>query len=517
MMAWWVSERCLDGRTSTSRGRRNLVVVWSVAFVLLGCGTSVRRGPSTVVIAYPQMLDPLNDAPAEFLVFLPLVKHNEDGELEGRLAERWEFSAGHRECTLHLHRDFRWHDGMPVTAHDIKFSMELVTHPDVLEEDVGHFGTVTVIDDWTLKVRDGYSVLDTDVVFYPKHKLEHLDPKEFYNWDFWNHPVGNGPYRWVRTVPQTMMEFGANADYYRGKPKIERVILKFVGKGPNGDAALSELTSGNVDAITDANAANFAKLARDPRIRAYQSHVHWWIQIAMYWQRDHVLFHDQRVRQALAHAIDREELQRVLHLPENTPIVDGPYTLRQLRRREFPEAIPFDPDKAQSLLEAAGWKDRDGDGVRDRDGQIFRFTVLVGDFSSSHEAAVYVQSQLRKIGVEMNIKTQPNLTVFKVMETGDFEAVLTAFTPGVFRRSRLGPSDAELEQLIDRLDVLENPDEDDRLHRELYSIFRSDVPVTILFPHMKTTLAHRRIRGMSTPWRAHPIFCMEDLWLEDDE
>ncbi|MCH1932677.1 ABC transporter substrate-binding protein, partial [Shewanella sp. A25] len=65
-------------------------------------------------------------------------------------------------------------------------------------------------------------------------------------WDFWEHPIGNGPYRFVRLDPETMMEFEANPDFYLGKPQIERVILKF-----SLDAGLTELLAGQVDVIPD--------------------------------------------------------------------------------------------------------------------------------------------------------------------------------------------------------------------------------------------------------------------------
>jgi len=78
-----------------------------------------------------------------------------------------------------------------------------------------------------VKIRTGGGQGDLGWLSYlPKHVLEHLEPKKFWEWDFWSHPtVSAGPYRFVRYVPETMMEFEANPHYYRGKPKIERVVL----------------------------------------------------------------------------------------------------------------------------------------------------------------------------------------------------------------------------------------------------------------------------------------------------
>ncbi|MGH7754344.1 MAG: ABC transporter substrate-binding protein, partial [Gemmatimonadales bacterium] len=201
-----------------------------------------RDGPGerehTLTVLYP--VDQRSWAfyvPSQFLVFLPLARRNVHGEFEGWLARSWEHSPDYRTWTIQLRPDVRWHDGIPVTGGDVKFSLDLLAHPDVGGEAPGAYA-VRVLDDTTLVVtlRKGASGfwLDYDVT-YPKHLLQGLDPKTFYDWDFWTHPVGNGPYRYVRHVPKTMMEFEANPDYFRGRPEVDRVVLKF------GEPVITEL------------------------------------------------------------------------------------------------------------------------------------------------------------------------------------------------------------------------------------------------------------------------------------
>src|SRR5262249_49553450 len=156
---------------------------------------------------------------------------NTTGELEGRLAESWEHSRDYRTWTIRLRDGIRWHDGVPVTAHDIKFNLELRSHPDVMWFVPDSFH-VKVIDDLTYTItyrkNEPYkSALDDWTVYYPKHCIEKLNPKEFYHWDFWTRPIGNGPYLHVRSVPKTMLHLQANPDYFRGRPGIANVVLKF--------------------------------------------------------------------------------------------------------------------------------------------------------------------------------------------------------------------------------------------------------------------------------------------------
>ncbi len=256
--------RLAQGRTTRGSQLAALAAIarreWLLRMLALaaaGCGRGADRASrraSTVTIGYSSGADTLvpDATNAERLVFLPLMTQNERGELEGRLAERWEHSADHHEWTYYLRPDIRWHDGVPVTAHDVAFSLELFTHPDVGIAAPGWFESITVHDDHTIAVRCRVAArrYNVDVVHYPKHRLQHLDRAKLTQWDFWTNPIGNGPYRFVRYIPETMMEFEANSDYHRGTPRIERVVLKFAK-----EAALTDLMSGAVDAIPEANPA----------------------------------------------------------------------------------------------------------------------------------------------------------------------------------------------------------------------------------------------------------------------
>ena len=243
----------------------------SLGLAAVGCGRREDRAysrGSTIIIASDTMevaRNPREGTPAKFLLFLPLVTVNPRGELEGRLARRWAHSPDSRKWTYYLRPGVRWHDGVPVTAHDIKFSLELLSHPDVLEN--APVESITVLDDLTLTIRDQPPNAQVWEVYFPKHLLEHLDPKKFYNWELWTRPVGNGPYRLVRHLPGTMTELEANPDYYRGKLKIERVVFKYAA-----GAGLSELLSGNVDALMNANPALIPKLVPDPRFQVFHSY-----------------------------------------------------------------------------------------------------------------------------------------------------------------------------------------------------------------------------------------------------
>lgn len=136
-----------------------------------------------------------------------------------------------------------------------------------------------------------------------------------------------------------MMEFEANPDYFLGKPRIERVVIRF-----SGGSGLTELLSGNVDVIDLADRIDILKLKDDPRFVVY----HWinpCIFIAIYWNHRHPFFHDPIIRRAITLAINRRELHKVLFLPEVLRIFDVPFSMRQFRQGELPEPLQFNPKR----------------------------------------------------------------------------------------------------------------------------------------------------------------------------
>jgi len=500
-----------ENRGDAALVRRRRLFAAGVLLALTGCRSprdpALDRG-NTIVMAVPDASVLKPDAwDLDFLTFLPRAVQNEKGELEGRLARSWEHSPDAKEWTYHLRTNVRWDDGKPVTARDVKFTLDLLA-----KAGTGYLGiNATIVDDSTVRISAAKPDYIDDLVYYPEHLLRSLDPAKFWEWDFWTHPVGNGPFRFVRYLPERLIEFEANSGYYKGKPRVERVILKFVG-----ESGLTELLSGNVD-IARAEPSQIPRIARDPRFRIYH-HVGPSAN-AIYWKSDHPLFRDPRVRRALTQALDRRELLRVMNRPPEAPITDAVLTSRQFRRREWSEPLPYDPAKARTLLEAAGWSDRNGDRILDKDGRPFRFTASVSSGTINEKLAVYVQAQLRRLGVQMEIRSVDGSVIWQKLRAGDFEAWMHVHQAGSLRRdfgrgNPLGYANARAFELIEGLEQTADPDEEDRIYREISEIFLDDPPMVRLIPASRDWFVHRRVHGLSTPFHAEPDTYMEDLWVE---
>ncbi len=498
------------------------IVLIIVMFIQCGRRESAQSGESKIIIAHDgdEMIfnyEYWGYEAAAKLMFIPLFVWDEFYSPQPALAERWEHSPDYKEWTYYLRKNVRWHDGVPVTAHDIKFSMDLRAKLK------GHESTVEVIDDYTCRIiyNKPKDAMNTFEVFYPKHLLENLDLEDFYKWDFWSHPVGNGPYRYVRHMPKIMVELEANPEYFRGKPKIDRVVLKFINN------VIPELMSGSIDAVEYFDRSDVPKLKGDNRFRSYYD---WANQVtSIYWNHNHPLFRNKEIRRALTMAINRAELSGLLNYPDDVPILDTITTWRQFRQGAYSDPLPNDPDQARKILEKHGWHDTNGDGIREREGKEFRFSAAISSWEQgSKESAIYVQDQFRRIGVRMDIQILEDDLIWRRIQTGDFEA-LFYYIVGLLNHPRygdaklfgkespLGYKNPEIIRLLDMALLEMDPDKLDSIYKKIMPIFIEDMPMTFLLPRIYSSIAHRRIKGLKSLKRIFPVWNLEYLWIEEEK
>lgn len=511
---------------SSTISRRTRRWLAAGAVVVAGCEFAPQKATqlATMTVLVPggeeQMLGPAWDDDAKMLVFLPLVRYEEyygGSAPKPAAAARWEPSPDYRTWTIHTNSAVRWHDGVPLTARDLAFTIALWKNPDANYWAGPGYGDVSVVDDSTLTItyqRPTRHPLGGWDVFYPEHALAKLPAKSFEQWDFWTRPIGNGPFRYVRHTPKTSIELQANPDFHLGKPRIDRLILKFGGGVP-----LNELLGGGVD-VARIEGAQVQRVESDKRFRVYHDLAPARYQV--FWNHRDPLFRETAVRKALTMAIDRRTLHRMLDFPPSVPLFDGICTGRQFRNSQCGAALPYDTAAARLALENAGWRDSNGDGVREKDGRAFTFTLLVESQNDRVRTAVFVQEQLRRVGVAAEIKQLESGIPRQRVLQGEFQAALALIpnSPGHHltffgKKSPLGYGNARVPVLLDSAMRSVDPDEVDRIYTTLGQIFAEEVPVTYLYPRVTFFAVTRRIRGLVSPFRANPVWGAERLWIDD--
>ena len=340
---------------------------------------------------------------AVHLMFRALARR--DSTLSGYqpdLALSWKVE-GDSMVVLRLRPDARWHDGHPVTAEDVAFTINRQRDPIVASPrvaDVAAVEEVTVVDSVTLNVklsRTGAYTVNAllEVVPVPKHLLESADPAQLRMDPFGRNPVGNGFFRFGRWDPGQQLVLEANTEMPEGRPALDRIVIRVV---PDINAALTTLLSGEADVLKippdhrdRLEASEVANLHTAPQVRPN------WIA----WNTQTRPTSDVRVRRAILMAIDREALAAGLFGDVAEPALSPiPATLWEHSPDVTP--IPFDRAEAGRLLDRAGWRDTDGDGVRDRGGSPLRIEVdYISADPTRQDVLVAIQSMVLQVGVDL--------------------------------------------------------------------------------------------------------------------
>lgn len=458
----------------------------------------------------------LRGSPHMRMIFSPLFRRSREGEIEGDVVRSWEVGDDRSHWTYHLRTDVRWHDGTPLTARDVAFTIELYQDPGVLGHAPGS-ARATVLDDSTVAVRylrSGWNPLDTYGVMLPAHLLEELDPADYPRWKFWDAPVGTGPFRFVRQTELSFVELEANPEYHRGRPAIDQVILRAGGGG-----GYIELLAGNVDVLPlhSISVAQARLLEEDPRFAVYYDLSSGPTRIL--WNLSDPLFRDARVRQALTLGIDRRELATFLGYPKGLEPFDVPASRGQVARGEMPPLLEYEPIEAARSLDEVGWKERGG--IRRRDGSTFEFELLVGP--ENLPLAVLVQAQLQRIGIRAELTALDRSLAQRRFQSGDFQAALglhLGLEDLVFRSGAGGSWSAyeslEMGSLLEALERELIPASRDSLYRALWPLLREGIPLTYLVPELLISAARAEVRGLETPNRSWPEAYMDELWIEDE-
>ncbi len=455
------------------------------------------------------------------LVFNGLLRYDGEYNLVADLAESWEVSPDGLQLTFRLRRGVRFHDGVECTARDVRFTWDVTMDPATLTAYRGNFEpveSVEVLDDYTLRVtyREPFSpALGTwDAHVLPRHLLEGSDINAS---PLGRSPVGTGPFRFRDWSTGQRIALERSPAYFR-TDEATGAALPYLGGYvwrviPDQAVQFNELLAGNVDRMSlkplqwtrQTDTAAFAK-----RYRRYSHLANAYTYLGYNLRRP--LFQDVRVRRALTHAIDKEEIVRGVLLGLGVP-AEGPYKPGTWAHTPDVPRYPHDPARAAELLAEAGWADRDGDGVLDRDGKPFRFTVLTNQGNDQRKrAAEIIQQRLKAVGIEMEIRIlEWAAFVNDFVRPGNFDAVLLGWTVvpdpdlyDVWHSSRAAPgglnhtgyASAQVDDLLVSARRTFDRAERRRLYVRVQEILAEEQPYTFLyFPEALVALS-ARVRGV---------------------
>lgn len=336
------------------------------------------------------------------LLFAGLTSHNEKDEVVPGLAEEWTFDKDTNTYHFTLREGLTFHDGEPLTAEDVKFTIEAIQNPDNASENISNFEdveAVNVIDDTHVDIvltAPNEAMPDYLCIgILPKHILEGQDMTKA---DFNQNPVGAGPYKlasWDMGQSIVMEKFD---DYYLGAPKIDKVIFKIV---EDYDARALQLESGEL---------NFAQITpkAESKFKDKEGFSVYEMTTADYrgimYNFNNPLFKEHReLPAALSYAIDRQAIIDSVLLGHGQ-VAYSPLQ-KNIYNEEDVEHYDYDPAKATAALEEAGWK-KNADGIYEKDGTPLEFVIncMQGDQVRIDMANLCAQ-YLGEVGAKVTVET----------------------------------------------------------------------------------------------------------------
>ncbi|HEY4217489.1 MAG TPA: peptide ABC transporter substrate-binding protein [Gemmatimonadaceae bacterium] len=440
--------------------RKSTLVIIAAAVALAGCtskesatsagggqagGTVIMVTPGDAVEVFPPFVNDQVGRWVQDLVFerladlKPGLVTKGDQGFAPRLAQKWTWAPDSLSIAFSLDPRARWHDGTPVTAQDVKYSLDIFKNPKVgspVTPNITNIDSISVRDSLTAvawfhkRKPEQFYDLAYQLMVMPKHVYDSIPPEQLHTSPTTRKLVGSGPFRFVSWQPGSRIEFIADTANYRGRPSLDRVIMT------PGDPATgaAQLLAGQVDLVIafpvdqvpKLDSSTVARSMIDPQLAyvfmAMNPHV------AKSKTEPNPVFADIRVRRALSMAVDRVGM---LHnvFGNDGILSHGPFPMAAGYADSTLRLPPFDTTAAKALLDSAGWR-AGADGMRSKNGKPLRFSLMLPSSSLFRRRyGVLMQEQFRKVGAQVDLDVVDNPTMIRRLLDHDWDAELHA--PGV--------------------------------------------------------------------------------------
>lgn len=481
------------------------------------------------LVGQPSRLNPLLDSfnPADqdvnSLVFSGLVRFDSWGNAIPDLAETWGVSLDGTVYNFTLKEGILWHDGTPLTAEDVIFTVELMTSPDLpVPDDIRELWLevdAIAFDERNLQFRlpsrfaPFMDYLDFGVL--PRHLLGGLTPGEIINAAFNLNPVGSGPYFFDELMTNEngieSVVLTANEDYYDERPFIDQVVFHYYDTSAEAYAAFER---GDVLGVSQVSNDVLPQVMADPAINLYTARLPQISMVMLNLDSTAVpFFQELAVRQALAHAINRQwivdEFLDSQAFLANSPILPGSWAYN-----ENLVSIPFDMDQAIEILREADYVVPAEGGPRAKEGVSLSFSMVHPDDALHTQIAQFIQQSWAELGVQVTLQAVPydNLVV-DYLDTRNYEAALVdinltdspdpdpypfwhqAEATGGQNYSRWNDRRASeyLEQARLETDVVDRA----RLYRNFQTHFNRELPAILLYYPVYNYAVSAQVNGVS--------------------
>jgi len=443
------------------------------------------------------------------IVFDGLIKLNNNMEPAPSLALWWENSADGLTWIFHLRRDVKFHDGVKLSAEDVKFTFDKIKEPSINSPYISIFQNFKMV-----KVNNKYTVeinLKTpspslpfylDVGILPRHLLMGKDLRRA---EFNYHPIGTGPFK-MESWSKDEIVLEANEDYFKGRPHLNQVVVNFF---KDQRTVWAELMKGTLDCVFLTYPKNYDIIEKIQDFTVHSSLNPSYYIVAF--NDKNKYFNRREIRQALNYAVDKEKIVMKV-LCGKGQMSSGTIYPQSWAYDKSIRPYPYNPKEAAKLFEKAGWKDTNGNSILDKHGEEFEFVLLsVNTDDVAQECSLQIQQQLLDIGIKMNVKPLSFPVMYeKFLSTKKFDAAfLTIFSDDPdknylwWHSSQIDRGfnvfsyrNEKVDELLDKGRITLDKQERIRIYHQFQREIYDDPPGVFLFWRDYLVGIHKRFRGV---------------------
>lgn len=420
-----------------------LILVTTIIFtvILAGCGKDSDQKPTDngeeagekeLVVAYDRDAETLDHimtawySDALIYVYDRLVTRDYDFNFQPGLAKEWEMSEDGLTWTFHLKEDVKFHDGTPLTAQDVKWTLETIVNPATAspaQSDFAAIKEVIVKDDYTLDVNLNYNFPNILYVLSSTGSgIISKDAYEEFGDDYGNkNLVGSGPFKFEEWIKGDKIVLRKNEDYdwgpdwmeNNGKPIIDKITMRVI---PEENSRLMELETGTVDVLRDVTAVLMDKLKDNDELEMLSGESAKLGYLA--YATDKKPFDDIRVRQAISHALNKEQIIKYV-FRDNAQRADGylpPMLKADYYEPSQEEIYEYDIEKAKELLKEAGF----ADGLT--------LNLSAENSTEYSRLAEVIQDQLKVVGIDAKIQLLDSASYTAMLKSGQQELFIREYS-----------------------------------------------------------------------------------------
>lgn len=505
----------------------------------------------------PEFLNPVlsNDNPSslvEYLIYDQLldVDDTTESNIVGRLAERWEISDDKSIITFFLRKGITWQDGFPFSAEDVKFTFDMASRNDIpavgMKSVTKLLDKLEVINDYQIKfyfkqpIASELLRIGTNMII-PKHRLDEkglMDetrrrglkkPVTFVTSDFNRYPLGTGPYIIRKWKTAQYIKLERNKKYWDkdNSPYIKNVLIKIV---PSPTVAFNLLLKNELD-LFRARPNQYLRFKRMKKLQANFKSESFYEPSYYYigWNNrpSNHFFNNKVVRTAMTNALDRESFIKKAYYGLGK-VISGPFYFKSWAYNKNVKPLKYNPQKAVELLASAGWIDRDGDGILDKNGRKFKIELLIPSGSAGFaQLAAILQADLAKLSIKVDIRMYEWSVYLQRLRKGDFQAYIGGWSLGIdpdpyaiWHSAQIGQGNNligfrndEVDKLIEQGRRIFDRKKRQKIYWKIHELINSLQPYTFVYTPQENYILSKKITNYSvSPFGLFEFFPGQLSW-----